>query len=97
MSTPDQMRKSPQMLQRGQTLEELENQMLPHTVSRPVTAEELERAMRGEGPPPVSQQPPRFPGPQYGSPQQVPMQVPTFVRFNCVFLLLRLTKLTERF
>ena len=50
MSTPDYQRRSPRLIQKGHTVEELENQLLqkPTTISRPVTAEELERAMRGE-------------------------------------------------
>ncbi|XP_052088638.1 protein PAT1 homolog 1-like isoform X3 [Mytilus californianus] len=79
MSTPDQQRRSPQMIQKGHTLEELENQMLqrPPTITRPVTAEELERAMRGEVPPPPMHQAPRpnVP-PQYRGVPQMPMQRP---------------------
>lgn len=76
------------MIQKGHTLEELENQMLqrpPPTITRPVTAEELERAMRGEVPPPQMHQPPRpnVP-PQYRGVPQMPMQVSSFVTYTCI-------------
>ncbi|XP_078338699.1 uncharacterized protein LOC111100321 isoform X1 [Crassostrea virginica] len=67
----------------GRTLEELENQILPGTKGHAMTAEDLERQLRGEGskPPPLPEPhlqhpPPGFlpgsPGPRNQTPQRMP-------------------------
>ena len=73
MSTPDHQRRSPRLIQKGHTVEELENQLFqkPTTISRPVTAEELEREMRGEMIERTTPQDHRPTIPQYGQHMQV--------------------------
>ena len=76
----------------GRTLEELENQILPGTKGHAMTAEDLERQLRGEGskPPPLPEPhlqhpPPGFlpgsPGPRNQTPQVRKENVPVSVLF----------------
>ena len=90
MSTPDHQRMSPRLIQKGHTVEELESQLLqtPTTISRPVTAEELERAMRGEMIERTTPQGHRPTIPQYGQHMQVCVTVLQTVKIcKCTILL----------